>query len=197
MEDGLLTGAFSAAVFLDRDGTLIEHRPYLSDPDQVRLVPGAAESVARLNRSGVAAVLVTNQSGVARGFFSETRLTSVHDRLVTLLADHGAYLDGIYYCPHLPSANIAAYRLACRCRKPGPGMVERARCELGLEGLPTWVIGDSPCDLDLARAVGATAVLVRTGHGRDTEQVGPTPDLVVDTVSEAVEVILTSRSNRE
>ncbi len=161
---------FKGVVFMDRDGTVIVHHPYLSDVSRVQLIPGAGEAVARLNAAGMAAVVVSNQSGVARGLITEAALSAIHRRLHTLLASHGARLDALFYCPHHPEAPVARYRRACRCRKPAPGMVERAIHQLGLEGLPAWVIGDDARDLELAETVGAHGVLVRTGLGAATEQ---------------------------
>lgn len=161
--------SFRAAVFLDRDGTVIEERHYLSSPDGVVLIPGAARAIAALNRAEVAVILVTNQSGVARGYFGEDAVHAVHARVTAELAEVGAYFDAVYYCPHLEDAVQVAYRQACRCRKPAPGMVEQALTQLSLEGLPLFVVGDKEVDLDLGAAVGATSLLVRTGYGAKVE----------------------------
>jgi len=148
------------AIFLDRDGTMIEDPGYLSEPDEVRLLPGAGEAISMLNRAGLPVVVVTNQSGIGRGFFRAEKLGAIHARLGEVLAEEGARLDGIYFCPHLP-------RDKCRCRKPAPGMVERASAELGLDPEKSFVVGDKASDVGLARNVGAKAVLVMTGEGRD------------------------------
>lgn len=148
------------AVFLDRDGTMIEDPGYLSEPDEVRLLPGAGRAVSMLNRAGLPVVVVTNQSGIGRGFFRAERLGEIHARLEEVLAEEGARIDGIYFCPHLPQDR-------CRCRKPAPGMVERACGELGLDPEKSYVVGDKASDVGLARNVGAKAVLVMTGEGRD------------------------------
>lgn len=154
-------------VLLDRDGTLIEERHYLADPAEVVLLPGAGAAVARWNASGVPVALVTNQSGVARGYFGEAAVEAVHQRLHELLAAEGARLDGVWFCPHHPD-----HGGPCACRKPAPGMAEQAAEGLGLDLARSWVIGDKLCDVELATAVGATGVLVRTGHGART--VAPT-----------------------
>src|SRR6266851_9710002 len=114
------------AVFLDRDGVLIEEVNYLTEVGQVRLIPGAAEAVAELNRAGVPVVVVTNQAGVARGYFPEERVAEVHVYLDELLAERGARVDRYYYCPHHPDAAVERYRVECECRKPKPGMLRRA-----------------------------------------------------------------------
>lgn len=154
------------AVFLDRDGTLIDELGYLDDPDGVRLYPGAAEAVARLNEAGFATVLLTNQSGVARGLFDETRLGEIHARLESLLARAGARLDLILYCPHHPGVGAPPYRRDCECRKPKPGLFLEARRRLGLDMAASWAIGDARRDLSAARRAGVGHVLlVATGKG--------------------------------
>lgn len=157
------------ACFFDRDGVIIEEVSYLADPAQVRLIPGSGEAVARLNRLGIPVVVVTNQSGVARGFFPETRVAEIHARLDELLSACGAVIDRYYYCPHHPEAADVRYRMACDCRKPRPGMLLRAAVELGLELAQSCLIGDQRSDLEAARAAGCRAVLVRTGYGAETE----------------------------
>ncbi len=192
---------FSGVVYLDRDGTLIEHHPYLSDPALVALVDGAGEAVARLNRAMVAVVLVTNQSGLARGLVTDGQLAAIHARLVSLLAAHGARLDALYHCPHLPDGAVARYRRSCRCRKPAPGMVERAVRDLELRGLPAWVVGDDERDVGLAAAAGATSILVRTGHGAATARRIPNgllrPNHVTADVGKAVALVLQQLRQRD
>jgi D-glycero-D-manno-heptose 1,7-bisphosphate phosphatase len=155
----------SAAVFLDRDGVMIEDVHYLSDVGQVRLIPGAAEAIAKLNAAGVAVVVVTNQSGVARGYFSEDRVGEVHARLDELLAECRGRVDRYYYCPHHPDAEVELYRAACECRKPKPGMLHRAAAELGLNLARAYLVGDKASDLAAGGAAGCKTVLVRTGYG--------------------------------
>lgn len=169
------------AVFLDRDGTLVEERGYITDANELALLPGAGEAVRLLNEAGLAVVLTTNQSAVARGMVNETRLNSLHGRLQELLGGHGARLDAVYHCPHHPRCgggvracagpiaqrseeNGGAYR-PCACRKPLPGMMLRAAADLGLDLGSSFVIGDNWTDLQAAAACGATGVLVRTGSG--------------------------------
>jgi D-glycero-D-manno-heptose 1,7-bisphosphate phosphatase len=155
----------SPAVFLDRDGVLIEEVNYLSEVGQVRLLPGAAEAVASLNLARVPVVVVTNQAGVARGYFPEERVGEVHDFLAALLAQRGARVDRYYHCPHHPDAKVERYRVACECRKPKPGMLRRAEAEMGLDLTRSYLVGDNVSDLAAGGAAGCKTVLVRTGYG--------------------------------
>jgi len=147
------------AVFLDRDGTLIEDVHYLSRLEDIRPMPGAAECLGRLRAAGFAVVLITNQSGVARGYFSEEFVKQAHERLEDIL---GFRFDGIYYCPHGPDEG-------CGCRKPATGMAESAVRELNIDLAASFVIGDKPADIELALAAGMRGVLVLTGYGRESE----------------------------
>jgi D-glycero-D-manno-heptose 1,7-bisphosphate phosphatase len=170
-------------VILDRDGTLIVERHYLSDPGQVELVPGAAAALRQLDALGLGRIVVTNQSAVGRGFISLDRLAEIHRRMGELLRAGGASLDGIYSCPHLPEDG-------CRCRKPLPGLVEQAALELGFVPAEGFVVGDKRCDLELGRAVGARTFLVRTGYGARLEAEGKVDaDYVTDDLPAAVRVI--------
>ena len=155
-----------SAVFIDRDGTLTEEVGYVNHPSRLRLLPRAGEAIRRLNAAGVAAVVVTNQAGIARGYFSESVLHAVNEALHAQLARAGARLDGLYACMHHPSEGETPYRAQCDCRKPRPGLLLRAAGELGLELARCTLVGDRPSDLVAARAVGARAVLVLTGYGQ-------------------------------
>jgi histidinol-phosphate phosphatase family protein len=150
------------AVFLDRDGTLIEDLHYLRDPSLVRLLPGAAEAVRRLNDAAIPAVVATNQSGIARGLLSEADYTATLRRLDALLLAEGARLDGHYHCPHLPE--LTGH---CECRKPGPLLYEQAALDLGLDLSASWWVGDRERDLAAADRFGGRAILVLTGAGAD------------------------------
>lgn len=156
-------------VFLDRDGVINEEVDYLHDPERVVLVPGTAEAIAALNATGLAVVVVTNQAGIARGMYTERELAAVTARIGELLGCAGARLDGSYFCPHHPEAGLGDYRIACRCRKPGPAMLEQAAAELGLELARSAIVGDKASDLEAGRAAGCAAVLVRTGYGAREE----------------------------
>jgi D-glycero-D-manno-heptose 1,7-bisphosphate phosphatase len=153
-------------VFIDRDGTLTEEVGYVNHPDRLRLLPRSAEAIRRLNRAGVPAVVVTNQAGLARGYFSEDVLAAVTATLVSHLEAAGAHLDGVYVCPHHPTEGAPPYRAACDCRKPRPGLLRRAARDLDLDLGASTMVGDKPSDLVPGRAVGARAVLVLTGYGR-------------------------------
>jgi D-glycero-D-manno-heptose 1,7-bisphosphate phosphatase len=149
------------AVFLDKDGTLIEDVPYNVDPGQVRLLPGTAEGLRRLHDVGLPLVVVSNQSGVARGYFPESALAVVEGRLRALLQAEGVPLAGFYYCPHHPGGSVPAYAVECECRKPRPGLVRKAAAELGLDPGRSWVVGDSAADVTAGQAVGCRTVLIR------------------------------------
>jgi D-glycero-D-manno-heptose 1,7-bisphosphate phosphatase len=180
-------------VLLDRDGTIIVERYYLSDPDWVELLPGAAEGLRRLSRLGLGLVVVTNQSGVGRGYFDERRLAEIHRRFAGVLEAEGVRLDNIYYCPHTPEDG-------CRCRKPETAMVERAAAELGLDPAEAFLVGDQASDIELGRRVGATSFLVRTGFGAETAAAGESGGFeVVEDLGEAarrIEELLSSVTSR-
>jgi D-glycero-D-manno-heptose 1,7-bisphosphate phosphatase len=181
------------AVFLDRDGTIIEEHGYIDRLDLISPFPYTAAALRRLRAAGYALVLVTNQAGVARGYFDEAFVEASHRHLGALLAGEGLTLDGYYYCPHHPEGVVAEYRRVCRCRKPGPGMVERAAAELGLDVAQSYVVGDKWLDVELARSAGARGILVRTGYGAGIERARPpglVPAGVVDTLAEAAELIV-------
>ena len=186
------------AVFIDRDGTLTDEVGYVNHPSRLRLLPRSAEAVRRLNAAGVAAVVVTNQAGIARGYFSEKLLDEVHDVLRAQLAAAGARLDGLYACVHHPSEGEPPYRARCDCRKPQPGLLVRAAAELGLDLTRSTMVGDKASDLVPARTVGAGAVLVLTGYGRGEweyrrERFEADPDHVAGDLLDAVEWTLARR----
>ena len=183
----------ASAVFIDRDGTLIEEVGYLDRPDRVVLYPCATAAIRGLNHAGVRVVMVTNQSGVARGFFDEGVVHRVHERIADLLGQGGAHVDAYYYCPHHPDGSVAKYAVACDCRKPGRALVDRAVAEFGIDPRRSFTVGDRWLDIGLARTVGARGILVRTGYGADEEQRPPkglSPDAVVNNLVEASSWIL-------
>ena len=177
------------AVFLDRDGTIIEEVGYLQDPSKVKLIPGAAEAVRRLNERGVAVVVVTNQAGVGRGYFAESAVAQVHAELARRLAGGGggARWDAIYYCPHHPDDG-------CDCRKPGPGMFRRAAAEHGLDLAQSFVVGDKASDVRAGALLGCRTVLVLTGYGVEEAEraraAGLTPDHVAADLGGATDWVL-------
>lgn len=176
-----------SAVFLDRDGTVIVEAEYLADPAGVALIEGADAAIRRLKRAGLAVVLVTNQSGIARGLYDEADYRAVAARLEEVLRSRGAAPDATYWCPHHPD-----FSGPCDCRKPATGMHRRAAGDLGLDLAASWYVGDKPSDVRPAAALGGRGLLVRTGFGRESaERVGP-EIRVVDDVVEAAQVILAS-----
>ena len=174
------------AVFLDRDGTLIRDVGYLTRLDQIEILDGVPAAIRALRDGGFSTVIVTNQSAVARGWLSEADLKGIHRRLLDRLADQGAILDAIYYCPHHPSEGIDTYRVSCDCRKPNPGMIRRAVKDMGLAPGQSYVVGDQSIDLELALRVGATPVLVR----RNGEQAVLSDVQVFDNLKSAADWIL-------
>ena len=168
---------------LDRDGTLIVNRHYLADSAQVELLPGAAEGLRQLSEMGLGLVVITNQSGIGRGYFDGACLERIHQKLHRLLDAEGVKLDGIYFCPHEPGEG-------CVCRKPAPGLVEQAARELEFAPQSSFVIGDNVCDIELGRRLGATTFLVRSGHGAQVEAEGRVePSYIVDDLLAAVPLI--------
>lgn len=193
-----------AGVFLDRDGTLNEEVDFLRTPEELRLIPGAGEAVRMLNRLGLPTCVISNQSGVARGYLSEADLVPIHARLRDELERDGARLDRIYYCPHHPVEGIAPYNIDCSCRKPKPGMLLKGAEEMGIDLRASFVVGDRSGDIAAGRAVGATAILVLTGYGVRAEEecrsLGIVPAAVVPSITEAVAYIVdqyTGRKDRE
>jgi D-glycero-D-manno-heptose 1,7-bisphosphate phosphatase len=187
------------AVFIDRDGTLTEEVGYVNHPERLRLLPRSAQAVRRLNDAGIAAVVVTNQAGVARGLFSEAVLAAVNAALVAQLKDAGAVLDGIYVCIHHPTEGVPPYRVVCECRKPKPGLLQRAAADHGLDLARSTLVGDKASDLGAARAAGARGVLVLTGYGLGEwaygrHRFGAAPDHVAADLLEAVEWTLARRT---
>lgn len=161
-----MTMAGRPVVFLDRDGTLIEEVGYVNHPSRVRLLPGAADAVARLRARGFAVVVVTNQAGIARGYLPRSLVDAAHAELELQLAAAGTRVDGIYLCPHHPTEGIGELRVACECRKPGAGLLLAAARDLGLDLTRAALVGDLPSDIAAGAVVGARTVLVLTGLGR-------------------------------
>lgn len=159
-----------AAVFMDRDGTITEEMGYLKEPEKLRLISRSAEAIKLLNKREILAIVVSNQSGVARGYFTEKTVRETHKRLEKLLAEKGAYLNGIYYCPHHPKFGPPKYRKDCNCRKPKSGMLLRAAKKFNLDLKKCYVIGDKVNDIKLARNVGAKGILVLTGYGERSKK---------------------------
>ncbi len=182
------------AVFLDRDGTICEEVGYLDSVERMRLIPRAAEAVRRINARGFKTIVVTNQSGVARGYFTEERLQTLHEELIRQLKEEGAHLDAIYYCPHHPEGETSPYRMICDCRKPATGLLRKAAEELDVDLNASFLIGDHYSDVECAHRAGARGILLLTGHGqaawsqRDQWQVAP--DWVAEDLFAAVQWVL-------
>lgn len=162
--------ALAPAVFLDRDGTLIEEAGYLDSLEKLALIPSTVDALRLLARAGFRLVVVTNQSGIALGLFDEPFVRETHDALGARLADAGAHVDGWYYCPHHPAGQVPALTITCECRKPAPALLRQAAEDLGLDLSRSWVVGDRWGDVRLADTAGlAGGILVRTGYGRSAE----------------------------
>lgn len=183
------------AVFLDRDGTVNEEVDFLTSPDELHLIPRAAEAIRAANRLGLRVIILTNQSGIARGMLSEENLNRIHASLTEQLLAHEATVDRIYYCPHHPTVGNGAYRRDCDCRKPKTGMMLRAAREFGIDLRRSFVVGDRCIDIGMAKNAGAKSILVLTGYGKAELEIcgreGCTPDHVADDLLGAVEYIST------
>ena len=176
------------AAFLDRDGTIIDDAHYIANPALVRLRPGAADAIARLNHASIPVIVVTNQSGVARNIFPESLVHEVHKKMVAQLAAGGAWIDAIYFCPHKSEDD-------CECRKPNPGLLEQAAREHALDLAASWVVGDRYADLEMGHAARARGILVMTGYGRGEYELHRTtwprqPDALAENLRDAVRQIL-------
>jgi D-glycero-D-manno-heptose 1,7-bisphosphate phosphatase len=169
-----------AAVFLDRDGTLIRDVKYLCAVEQIEILPGAAAALLLLRAHGFKLVVVTNQSGVARGRLSELDLQAIHAELMKRLGRDGAVLDAIYYCPHHPTEGLGDFRRICECRKPKTGMIERAARELDLDPKLSYVVGDKWTDIELAQGAGATGIFIGRDEAKNGAVTGFDVPLVAD-----------------
>ncbi len=184
------------AVFLDRDGTVNAEVGYLRDLTDLRLIPGAGASIKRFNEAGLKVVLVTNQSGVARGIFPESLVHQANELLDQMLRREGARIDAVYYCPHHPTAGNSKYTMDCDCRKPGTGLIDRAERDLNIDVKRSYVVGDKWSDVELGQRAGAHAILVQSGFSPDDPgNIRPAhvkdPDFIAHTIIEAAEWILT------
>jgi len=183
--------ALHRAVFLDRDGTINEEVGYLRSLGQLAVFPWSAEAIRDLNRAGIKVVVVTNQSGIARGYFDEHFVRQVHRRLQDLLGRKGAFIDAFYYCPHHPTEGIPPYRKVCSCRKPEAGMLLQAARDLQIDLLRSYMVGDMMKDVQTGQRVGAKGILVETGYGSAEKlNTPPHPDYTAATLLDAVSWIL-------
>jgi D-glycero-D-manno-heptose 1,7-bisphosphate phosphatase len=182
------TQRLRGGVFLDRDGTIAEELGYVNHLSRFQIFPYAAEAIRQLNQADIPVIVVTNQSGIARNIFPESLLHEVHKKMLAELAAGGAWIDGIYFCPHKSEDT-------CECRKPNPGMLQQAAREHALDLASSWVIGDRYADLEMAHAAGARGILVMTGYGRGEYELHRSawprqPDALAGNLTEAVRQIL-------
>ena len=187
------------AVFIDRDGTISEEVGYINHPSRFRVFPYSAPAIRLLNECGWLAIVVTNQAGVARGYFPEEMIQRVHQSLNLYLASNGARLDAIYYCAHHPSVGEPPYRLDCDCRKPRPGLIRQAMADFQIDVEKSWMVGDRYSDIELARNAGINSAFVMSGygHGEWEHQRGTwkhQPDLTAENLLEAVESIVSEKA---
>ena len=174
------------AVFLDRDGTIVVHEHYLSSPDQLKLLPNAAEGMRLFKESGYLVIVITNQSGIARGFFDEERLVLIHNKLMRMLEEEGITIDDIYYCPHHSGGVIEQYVLDCDCRKPKPKMLLNAAKQHNIDLTQSLMIGDSEVDMLAGKNAGCTTILIKNGCPDGTKNGSMTgTDYVVKDLLEA------------
>lgn len=183
------------AVFLDRDGTINEEVGYVNHPSRFRLFPYSASAIRLLNDSGWLAILVTNQAGVARGYFSEDVFNQTQQRMQQQLEEASARLDAVYYCLHHPTVGVAPYRQDCGCRKPKAGLIQCATADFEIELTRSWMVGDRYSDVELARNAGLKSAFVLTGYGRGEWEYQRSdwkyqPDIVCENILEAVQQIL-------
>lgn len=191
----------NTAVFLDRDGTINEEVGYLDSLDKLTIIPCAYEAIRLINKSGMKAVVVSNQAGVARGLFTEEFVKQTNDYLQAILSRQEAYINNFYYCPHHPTEGVEPYRQICDCRKPEPGMLVQAAQDLNIDLGKSYLIGDRFNDMEAAKKVGVKGILVRTGYGNDIlREDGPDkaapgnkPDFIAVDILDAVKWILRDR----
>jgi D-glycero-D-manno-heptose 1,7-bisphosphate phosphatase len=179
------------AVFLDRDGTIIEHVDYVYDCSQVKLIPRASEAIRLLNESGFKVIIITNQPGVARGYFTEETVREINKYIQECLAKEGARIDEVYYCPHHAEGTIEEYAKECDCRKPKPGMIVRAVRELGIDLEGSFAIGDRTIDVEAGERAGCrTVLLVDEDRPNDRKETATIADYVAPDLYEAVKWLI-------
>lgn len=178
------------AVFLDRDGTINEEVGYLKDIKDLKIIKGSAQAIKKLNQANILTILVTNQSGVARGYYDESVIAKLHKRLSELLSEEGAYLDAIYYCPHLKQGIIQEYSIDCKCRKPDIGMLLKAQADFNIDLSKSFMIGDNQTDIEAGQRAGCKTILVKTSYRKYLMHNNTTqPDFIAQNLQEAVQWI--------
>jgi D-glycero-D-manno-heptose 1,7-bisphosphate phosphatase len=176
----------TVGIFLDRDGTINEEVDFLTSPKDLKIIPKSAEAIKEANKLGLRVIVATNQSGIARGLLSEKQLGDIHNELLRKLAEHGAYIDKFYYCPHHPEIGEGKYRKDCECRKPGIGMLQRAAKDFGLDLSKSFVIGDKKIDIETGNNAGSIPILVLTGYGKQELEICRTNKLKISYVAENI-----------
>ena len=189
----------SKAVFLDRDGTINEEVGYVDNLNMVKLIDGAAEAIKAFNEEGYKVIVVSNQSGVARGYFTEEFVIETNNQIQSLLAKDGARVDAFYYCPHHIKGVVEKYLIECKCRKPSTEMLEKARYDLDVDISSSIMIGDKITDIEFAKNGGLTSILLLTGFGEDElvkikENDSPEPDYIFPSILEAAKFICSIKS---
>jgi D-glycero-D-manno-heptose 1,7-bisphosphate phosphatase len=180
------------AVFLDRDGTIIEDVGYLSSPEQIKFIPGSIDAIKSLNQSGYKVIVISNQSGVARGHFSEDMLQTVDKVVHRGLLHGGAHVDAHYYCPHHPQHGVYPYKQECDCRKPNTGLVKQAAKKFDIDLKSSFMIGDKATDIELGKRSGVKTAMVRTGYGVKELEKAKDPDKIAENLAEAVKWVLST-----
>jgi len=179
------------AVFLDRDGTIVEDVGYMNLPSQIQFIPGSIEAIKMLNEAGYKVVVITNQAGVAKGLINEDMLQTIDKTLHKWILNGGAHLDGVYYCPHHPEYGVYPYKQVCECRKPHPGLIKRAEKDLKIDLSQSFMIGDKATDVEAGKRAGIKTVFVTTGKGqKEKDKLKEKPDHIADNLLKAVKWIL-------
>ncbi len=180
------------AVLLDRDGVISQQTGFVNEPNDLKLIDGAAVAIARLNHAGWPVAIITNQGGIGMGYLTEEMLNAIHEKLKQLLAVAGAHVDAIYYCPHMADAKLSAYQLDCPCRKPRTGMLEKARDDLHIDLAKSVVVGDATTDILAGIRAGCSTILVKTGFGGKDGKAVAEPSATVADLSAAVDLVLST-----
>lgn len=184
------------AVFLDKDGTIIEDVGYMQTPEQIRFIPGSIEAIKMLNEAGYKVVIISNQAGVARGLVTEDMLQTIDKVLHKRILNGGAHVDGIYYCPHHPEYGVYPYKQVCECRKPHPGLIKRAQRDLEINLSQSYMIGDKATDIEAGKRAGTKTIFVLTGQGKEQkEKLKEKPDYITNNLLQATTWILSQQKN--
>lgn len=182
-----------AAVFLDRDGTIVEDVGYMNLPEQIKFIPGSIEAIKMLNEAGYKVVVISNQAGVARGLVTEDMLQTIDKIIHRDILNGGAHLDALYYCPHHPEHGVYPYRQTCECRKPHPGLVKRATRDQNIDLSKSFMVGDKATDIKTGKNVKIKTILVLTGRGaKEKDELKEKPDHIANNLLEAAKWIISS-----